>query len=290
MLKRGEILVWTMRVCAVSAATVANWRLCLDQTERARSDRFVFEADRTTYIAAHWLVRNALARAGGLPPACWRFVKEANGKPQIDPMLNPSGLQFNLSHSRGLVGCAITAEAAIGFDVEAISPGLRELEFAERCFSPAEIAALYATPPNQRRRTFYRFWTLKEALIKATGEGLRRPLDSFSFSLDPTTVAFHPENQAEAEKWTFVERRPTSDHMLAIATRRPPAEPLRLISLACDPAASMGETGSLPRDVDRRNAEMPAVLGLQHSRQSQQQILAPECRYELDADRQSRSA
>ena len=229
----GEILVWTMDVAAAPATTVAHWRLCLDESEQTRADRFHFEADRTTFVAAHWLLRHALAETDGLPSARWRFVSEENGKPQIDPALGRPGLQFNLSHSRGFAACAVTRDAPIGIDVETVSARRSSLEIAESFFSPAEIAILRMAPPDKQRRTFYRLWTLKEAYIKATGEGLRRRLDSFSFSLDPTTVAFHPGDPAEADRWTFVERRPTPRHVLAIATRQPRATRVRLASLAC---------------------------------------------------------
>ena len=68
----------------------------------------------------------------------------------------------------------------------------------------------------------------RRTLIKATGEGLHRPLDSFSFSLDPTSVRFHPADAEEGSKWTFVEHRPTPRHALAVAIRQPLARSLSL--------------------------------------------------------------
>ncbi len=242
MPKAGEILVWTMQIDAAPAATVTNWRACLDDAERARADRFHFEADRITYTAAHWLLRNALAATGGLPPARWRFAREDNGKPQIDPALDRPGLQFNLSHTRGLVACAVTRDAVIGIDVETISAERSGREIAERFFSPAECAALHAAPLVKQCQMFFRLWTLKEAFIKATGEGLRRPLDSFSFSLDPVAIAFHPGDPTEAGGWMFAEFSPTPNHALAIASRQPSTTPVRLIDLPCNATDWLGES------------------------------------------------
>ena len=90
-------------------------------------------------------------------------------------------LQFNLSHTRGFVACAISIANAVGIDVEAVSRN-PDIEVADRFFSPREVAILRAMPPERQPETFLRFWTLKEALIKATGEGLSRALDSFSFA------------------------------------------------------------------------------------------------------------
>lgn len=225
--EREEVCAWTMKIEAAPKATVANWRSCLDRDELAHADRFRFDEDRTAYVAAHWLMRNALAIVGGLPPACWRFVKGRYGKPKVDPRLDRPELQFNLSHSQGLVACVAAVGTAVGIDVETTSRQVG-LEIVERYFSPAEVAILHATPRSQQRQTFFRLWTLKEALIKATGEGLWRPIDSFSFSLDPITVAFRPDDPFETNRWAFFERRPTMNHALAIAIRQPPSPSMRL--------------------------------------------------------------
>jgi 4'-phosphopantetheinyl transferase len=243
---RGEVVVWTMEVDAPPPTTMAGWRSCLGAAELDQADRFHFEVDRIAYTAAHWLVRHALAATGGLPPAHWRFVNEDKGKPQIDPVLDRPRLQFSLSHSGGLVACAVTTDSAIGIDVEATSPHRAGLDVAKHHFAPDEVAFLRAAPPNDQREIFIRFWTLKEAFIKATGEGLSRPLDSFSFSLDPTSVTFHPDDPAEAASWTFAERRPTANHALAIAVRESSIQSLRLVSLSRDAAAVPDDAGRSP--------------------------------------------
>jgi 4'-phosphopantetheinyl transferase len=223
-----KILVWWMEVDDPPVTVVADWLSCLDAVEQARAERFYFDKDRSTFIAAHWLIRNALASVGGLPPTDWRFIAERHGKPAIDPVLGRPDLHFNLSHSRGLVACAVTTGAMIGIDVETLSRKHVGLDIADRFFTPSEVAILHGAALDQQLEAFFRFWTLKEALIKATGEGLHRPLDSFSFSLDPTLVRFHPTDSDEAAKWTFVEHRPTPGHMLALAIRRPSASPVSL--------------------------------------------------------------
>jgi 4'-phosphopantetheinyl transferase len=107
----------------------------------------------------------------------------------------------------------------IGIDVEARSRTPADLDIAERFFSAPEVAILRGTPPELKPETFLRLWTLKEAFIKATGEGLTRALDSFSFSLDPVSIAFNPDHPDEGAGWSFIERRPTPGHLLALAVR-----------------------------------------------------------------------
>jgi 4'-phosphopantetheinyl transferase len=224
----GEVRVWWMELGFPPESAIAQWRADLDPQERAQAERFHFDEDRSTYIAAHWLVRHALASVGGLGPADWRFTIDMHGKPGIDPALGRPDLRFNLSHTRGLVACAIGFGDMIGIDVEALSRGPTDLDVAERFFSPSEVAILRGTPQARQPCTFMRFWTLKEALIKATGEGLSRALDSFSFSLDPVSIAFDPEDAAEAMKWKFIEAQPTPRHLLALAVRRSGTWPVKL--------------------------------------------------------------
>jgi len=224
----SEVTVWWMELGSPPASVIAQWRSDLDSAERAQADRFYFEEDQSTYIAAHWLIRNALASVGGLPAEDWRFIAEKHGKPRIDPSLGRPELAFNLSHTRGFVACAIGVGMMIGIDVESLSRNSPGLDIAERFFSPLEVAILRGAPWDQRPQTFFRLWTLKEALIKATGEGLSRELDSFSFSLEPVSITFHPDNADESTKWKFIERRPTAQHLLAIAIRQSAAKPVKL--------------------------------------------------------------
>jgi 4'-phosphopantetheinyl transferase len=234
--QENEIHVWLLQVDAPPPALLADWRQCLDADELARAGRFHFERDRIIYTAAHWLLRSALSEMGnGLPAAAWRFATGPHGKPCIDPALGHDALGFNLSHTKGLVACAITANAEVGIDVERIEPRRSGLDIAEHYFSAAEVELLRAMPAARQVRTFFRLWTLKESLIKTTGEGLERALDSFSFALDPVTVAFHPDDADEAARWTFWELEPTARHAAALAIRQDVARPVRLVttSLRC---------------------------------------------------------
>ena len=59
----------------------------------------------------------------------------------------------------------------VGIDVENIGRSIN-LDLARRFFAPAEVAFLEQMPENQRQATFFLFWTLKEAYVKARGVGL----------------------------------------------------------------------------------------------------------------------
>jgi 4'-phosphopantetheinyl transferase len=98
-------------------------------------------------------------------------------------------VRFNASHSGGLALFAITLDREIGVDIEHVRP-MRDLEgIAARFFSTRETADLMSLPEDQREEGFFRCWTRKEAYIKAIGDGLSVPLDSFAVSLEPGEAA-----------------------------------------------------------------------------------------------------
>jgi 4'-phosphopantetheinyl transferase len=220
-------------------AHLPRWRAMLDSEEVARADRLHFSEDRNTFIAAHALARAMLSEVDGLPTVTWHYITGPFGKPAIAPGCGDRGLSFNISHTRGLAACAVTCEDPVGLDVEA-SDRLTALDIASRYFAADELNTILDAEPEKRRGLFFRFWTLKEAFIKATGEGLSRPLDSFAFSLDPIRIAFHTQPPTvtrgnDPTDWQFVECNPQPHRQLALALCRPRSRPMRLDARAMRP-------------------------------------------------------
>jgi 4'-phosphopantetheinyl transferase len=118
----------------------------------------------------------------GTGPDAIAFRSNGDGKPRL---AHPERLRFNLSHSGVLGLLAVSANREVGIDVEEIRD-LEDIEdLAKTCFSPVEQAAFAAVPAVQRSWALFAGWTRKEAFLKALGEGLSRPLDSFDVSLAP---------------------------------------------------------------------------------------------------------
>lgn len=139
---------------------------------RGKTDRYHFAKDRYLSLGAELLLHHALRAAGicGLPAD---LDYGAQGK----PYLRDSGIFFNLSHSGSWAVCAVSA-CEVGCDVEKIAP--IDLEIAKRFFFRTEYDDIAAqTTEETRNEMFYRYWTLKESFMKATGLGMKLPLDAF---------------------------------------------------------------------------------------------------------------
>jgi phosphopantetheine--protein transferase-like protein len=128
------------------------------------------------------VLRRVLSAYVDRQPSSWEFTVAAQGKPELCDA--DIGLEFNLSHSAERLAIAIADRAhPVGVDIEQVRqrPFLR---LAQRYFAPAEARSLAQWQGDSLAEWFYRYWTLKEAWVKASGAGLRTPLDSFAFIFD----------------------------------------------------------------------------------------------------------
>lgn len=158
--------------------------VCSDQ-ELARAKRFVFAHDQRAYLAAHGLLRQALSAAQPQwAPTEWEFSARLYGRPELKSRC-ASNLRFNLSHCRSRVNCVVCPDLDCGIDVEF---GARQtcLEGNDQYFlGPDERAWLARQPDGAREVGLMRFWTMKEALSKAVGLGLKLPFIELQFELEP---------------------------------------------------------------------------------------------------------
>ncbi len=209
-----------------------DYRPLLSSDERDRMARLIFERDRRAFLMTRALARRMLSRYAPVAPADWQFVTNAHGRPEISvrPARTPD-LRFNISHTDGLIACAVTIGREVGVDVEQIGRHLTH-DIAGRFFAPKEVTDLRALPESDQRRVFFDYWTLKEAYIKARGFGLALPLKDFAFTLNPPappTIGFEPALDDDPATWQFLQDWPTPEHRLGLAVRREGADlPVRI--------------------------------------------------------------
>src|SRR5437879_2961959 len=206
----------------VSPETYARLYATLTPDERTRGARFRFERDQQRFIVARGVLRDLLGRYLQTQPRQISFVYSAFGKPDLSPDFG-NRLKFNLSHSAGLALIAIATASNVGVDVEYIREQSDYADIARHLFSTAEVDYLTALPSHIYAEAFFSCWTKKEAYLKACGEGLAIPLNSFSVPLT-TDAAYTPvdlyvpsKDIVPATRWSLYTLRPAPGYAGALA-------------------------------------------------------------------------
>jgi 4'-phosphopantetheinyl transferase len=184
LLAPEEVHAWRARL-ELAAPLVERLRRTLSVEERERAARFRLPEAEARFTAARGMLRDILARYLDRDPSALRFGYGPHGKPFLVSPVGCSGLEFNLSHSHGMALCGVTQGRQIGVDVEKIRSNADWERIAARFFSARESAMLLSLPSERRTEAFFRCWCLKEAYLKALGEGLSTPLASFDVSVSP---------------------------------------------------------------------------------------------------------
>ena len=220
-LASDEVHVWCARLDA-SPESTSRLYATLAEAERGRSARFRFERDRERFIVAHGVLRDLLGRYLRTEPRRIRYVHGPFGKPDLGPEFG-GRLRFNLSHSAGLALIAVTAGSDVGVDLERVRPRSDYAEIA-RCFcSAAEVEHLSVLPEPLYAEAFVRCWTKKEAYVKACGDGLSRPPNSFSVPLTadpasgPVETGSLSDDLRPPRPWTFHTLQPAACYLGALA-------------------------------------------------------------------------
>ena len=157
----------------------------LSEEERRKAGCFAFDRDRRRFVVARAGLRELLAVRLGMRPESVELIYGPHGKPALAREFCRGDLRFNLSHSEDVAVYAFARGREIGVDLE----GVRVLpdgdDIAARFFSVRENAAYRGLNARDKPLGFFQCWTRKEAFIKALGDGLYHPLDSFDVSLAP---------------------------------------------------------------------------------------------------------
>jgi len=185
-LRKGECQVWW-----ASLAHRADWHTeLLDQTERQRRRQYLRAADRDIFTMGVALNRLVLAEQLGIHPASVPLDRTCArcGKPHGRPHLGTgAALDFSISHSGDLIALAVTrneagARRAVGLDVEQISAAIAGQAPVDIALSPAELIEFRQLSITAQPMAFFRYWVRKEAVLKATGDGLRVPMTHLTLS------------------------------------------------------------------------------------------------------------
>ncbi len=220
MLARAPVAVWLAEPAALLRSAPAPLDALLAPEEQARLERAPDAPGARRRTAGRLLARLALARHRPVLPSAWRFAAEPGGRLRIAAPSLDVPLHFNLSHTSGLVACAVREAGPVGVDVEALTGDRPWQALAARFFAPDEARSLAHLGPAERRRRFLLLWTLKEAVLKARGEGLAGGLARVALGWAPGTppvLRSVPDDEVAA--WMLHAEAPTGRHLLAVAWR-----------------------------------------------------------------------
>lgn len=137
--------------------------------------------------------RQILANALNQPAQTLVFSQTVWGKPTI---LHHEQLGFNQSHSQSMYSLAWSHEVVhLGIDIEDKSRTIKSLELAQRILTAAEYQ--YFLQAHDPQAYVLKLWTIKEAVLKAAGLGIRLNLNTLETGCETVQqqrgVARHPQ-------------------------------------------------------------------------------------------------
>ena len=145
-------------------ANILKYRLWQDQQDR---------------LIGKLLLREGLSRMG-YPGALLELTKNKDGKPIIPSI----PVSFNISHSGHIVICVLTNTSEIGIDIEKMHNV--NIEDFKTQMTTSEWDNIDTA--TNKTEAFFKYWTQKEAVVKASGKGFSIPLNSFEISNDQVNI------------------------------------------------------------------------------------------------------
>jgi 4'-phosphopantetheinyl transferase len=232
----NAIDVWQIDLDRPFAAAGTLDRL-LSAEERNRAERFVFERDASRFRLGRAMLRLGLAWYLQRPPREISLRAAGRGKPCLG---ETSELYFNLTHSGGLGLLAFTTVGEVGIDIEEIRYDVDGLDIARANFTDKEAAMIAAAHhPQKQAEVFLRFWTRKEAVLKADGCGIFDGLNMLDVSEGQlNAVCIRSSEGANADScWRVMDLDGIDGFAGAVAA--PPGDwSIRRWTIACEDALS----------------------------------------------------
>ncbi len=190
--------IWHGKVTAEDSHYLAYWRV-LDEAEQTQAGKFKNALLHKRYVEIHGRLRNLLAQRLNQSPEKITIKKAKHGKPYL---ADYPELGFNLSHSADRLMIAVGWNCQLGVDIEISKQRINLSGLVDKCFAEEEATYWTKLPENQKNREFYRFWTRKEAFVKATGHGISLGLNHCVINPDnPAELLRVPDNCGQASAW-----------------------------------------------------------------------------------------
>jgi len=202
------------RVAALPADLPYYWRL-LDSDEQSRAQRIKNPQRQARQVEAQGRLRIILGKAIDIAPERLRFARHAHGKPYLPDFPD---VAFNLSHTADRMAVVMSRGCRVGIDIESCKPRANMDALADKCLDAEEKAYWLALPEAERLHAFYRFWTRKEAFVKAVGQGISLGLrHCVTDPGSPERMLEVPPSCGHAGDWSLAEFAVSDDICGAVA-------------------------------------------------------------------------
>lgn len=239
--------LWLLATETLDPAVQAALRDCLSPTEQAQLQHISWPAAQRQFLLSRGCLRYLLSRYTGQTPAALTFAYGPKGKPELSPNGNQPvpPPRFNLSHSgHRLLVAVSTADdvSALGVDIERLRSVKCLAGLCRRYLTAAEAETVLALPHPEADHQFLRYWTGKEACLKALGLGIADAIQTLELILETPQPASVPalvkvvaqgaEHPGQLYQWQL-----EPDYMGAIAVQTPHFGPAQLHLWPTTPAA-----------------------------------------------------
>jgi 4'-phosphopantetheinyl transferase len=211
--------VWCLPLSRAPEEIAALFSL-LSPDERARAERYSFEKHRNQYVAGRGLLRTLLGGYLGEEPSRIAFAYGPQGKPALAAGGQRTSLDFNLSHSGDIAVYAFSRGRRLGIDLERVRPMADGDRFADRFFAPAESSLVRSLSGESKLAAFFTIWTCREAILKASGDGLAKSMSQTEVLLPeggPVQLVRVGGDTEQAALWRLETFSPAAGYQAALA-------------------------------------------------------------------------
>ena len=213
-----DVTVWQAKVGA-EAHNDQRYLNVLDKLEYVQALRIKQPLLQHRYIEIHGRLRILLGQWLNESPDQLQISRTEYGKPYIK---HYPELSFNLSHTGEHVLFALASKVQLGVDIEECKRRANFVGLVDKCFAIEERAYWNQLPKSDQSSAFYRFWTQKEAFVKATGRGISLGLKSCVINpMHPSTFLSIPEGCGRVSDWHSLSLECGVDLSAAIVADRP---------------------------------------------------------------------
>jgi 4'-phosphopantetheinyl transferase len=216
----SDVCVWHARTDELLNDAVRTRALALlSPADHSRHERYRFQADRDMFLLGRAMARTLVGQALHVAPAAWEWHEGPRGRPEIADPEAARRVSFNIAHSAGVVVCAVATDGIVGVDVEYRRRPPVDARMIRRYCAPDEADDIERQGEGWQDQ-FLKYWTLKEAYLKARGLGIAVHLADLRFTLHADAIRLDRLNALAAEddhEWTFVLDGSSPTHFVAAA-------------------------------------------------------------------------